>query len=212
LHKLNYMKKIFLSILSFLFISTVLFSQENKPAEEKKPKAKHLLPNGEPDRPFTFFAKQGFAHFQDGPTSAAFAGRPAYFIGIGTRVEDDDKDSPLFMELEGLYHMVNGVDSSNKSLTDLRINLNMYAVLLTNTVKSFRWNAGTGFGWNSINDGFISKTGKQFGVNINTQAEMLLKHKRFNLFAGYHFLPFHNKNMEAYSFNTFNLGMGFYFR
>jgi hypothetical protein len=207
------MKKLITSIL-FLFVFTFVFSQDNSsPAQEqKKPKAKHLLPNGEPDRPFTFFAKQGFAHYQDAATSIPFAGRPAYFVGLGVRVEDDDKDSPLFMELEGLYHMVNGADSTNKSLNTLRINLNMYAVLLTNATKSFRWNAGTGFGWNSINDEFISKTGQQFGVNINTQAEMLLKHKRFNLFAGYHFLPFHNKNMEAYSFNTLNVGMGFYFR
>ena len=199
------MKNCFFIIVSCLFLLSAAFSQE-------KPKAKHLLPNGEPDRPFTFFAKQGFAHYQDAATSAAFAGRPAYFVGIGTRVEDDDKDSPLFMELEGLYHIVNGMDSTNRSLTDLRVNLNMYAVLLTNAVKSFRWNAGTGFGWNSINDGFISKTSTQIGVNINTQAEMLLKHKRFNLFAGYHFLPFHNTHMEPFSFNTLNVGMGFYFR
>jgi hypothetical protein len=208
------MKKISSSVFAFLLAVTFVFSQENmKPdAQQTKTKTKHLLPNGEPDRPFTFFAKHGFSFYPDAATNISFAARPAYFAGLGLRVEDDDKDSPLFMELEGLYHSVNGMDSTNKSMSSLRINLTMYAVLLTNAVKSFRWNAGTGFGWNSINDEFISKKSKQFGININTQAEMLLKHKRFNLFAGYHFLPFRNKNMEAYSFNTLSLGMGFYFR
>jgi hypothetical protein len=85
-------------------------------------------------------------------------------------------------------------------------------VILTNASKSFRWNAGTGFGWNSINDEFISKKSKQFGFNLNTQAEMLLKHKRFNLIASYHVLPFSKGSLRAYSFNTLSVGMGFYFR
>jgi hypothetical protein len=208
------MKKILFFVFSFLFILTSVFSQENnKPvAEEKKPKAKHLLPNGEPDRPFTFFAKHGFAFYPDAATNMQIAGRPAYFFGAGTRVEDDDKDSPIFLEVEGLYHFVNGTDSTNKSLSTLCINMNLYFVLLTNASKSFRWNAGTGIGWNSINDGFISKTSRQIGFNFNTQAEMLLKHKRFNLFSSYRLLPFSNVSMEPYSFNTLSVGMGFYFR
>jgi hypothetical protein len=208
------MKKVSCIILYFLFIFSAVFSQENtKPAaEQEKPKAKHLLPNGEPDRPFTFFAKHGYAFYPDAATQMPFAGRPAYFVGAGTRVEDDDKDSPIFLELEGLYHFVNGTDSTNKKLSTLRINMNLYFVLLTNVAKSFRWNVGTGIGWNSINDAFISKTSKQFGFNFTTQAEMLLKHKRFNLFVGYHVLPFSNAGMEPYNFNTLSVGMGFYFR
>src|ERR1035437_1657843 len=206
------MKKLFFFVFSFLFMFTSVFAQENnKPVtEEKKPKAKHLLPNGEPDRPFTFFVKHGYAFYPDPATNMSFAGRPAYFFGAGTRVEDDDKDSPIFLELEGLYHFVNGTDSTNKSLSTLRINMNMYFVLLTNAAKSFRWNIGTGIGWNSINDKFIEKTSKQFGFNFTSQAEMLLKHKRFNLFAHYHVLPFMNAGMEPYSFNTLSVGMGFY--
>ncbi len=195
------MKKLFL-VLTFI---TILFSSA---FSQEKPKAKHLLPNGEPDRPFTFFGKHGFALYPD----AIANGKPAYFFGAGVRVEDDDKDSPLFLELEGLYHIVNGMDSANKSLTSLNLNMNFYFVLATNAAKSFRWNAGTGLGWSSINDEYISKTAKQFGFNFNTQVEMLLKHKRFNLFAGYHILPFHNAGMEQYSFNTFSIGTGFYFR
>ena len=199
------MKKLFFLAFCFILVISTVFAQE-------KPKAKHLLPNGEPDRPFTFFVKHGFAFYPDAITNYPFAGRSAYFFGAGTRVEDDDKDSPLFIELEGLYHFVNGADTLNKSLNTLRINMNIYFVVLTNSAKSFRWNAGTGFGWNSINDGFIDKKCKQFGINFNTQLEMLLKHKRFNVFASYHLLPFHNSNVKQYSFNTINVGMGFYFR
>src|ERR1035437_9199996 len=65
------MKKILSFIFCLLFISISVFSQENnKPvAEQKKLKAKHLLPNGEPDRPFTFFAKHGFAFYPDAARS-----------------------------------------------------------------------------------------------------------------------------------------------
>lgn len=208
------MKKISYFVFCFLVTSIFAFSQEsnNSVAEQKKPKAKHLLPNGEPDRPFTFFAKHGIAFYPDAATNMSFAGRPAYFVGAGTRVEDDDKDSPIFLELEGLYHFVNGTDSTSKSLSTLRINMNLYFVLITNAAKSFRWNVGTGIGWNSINDEFINKTSKQFGFNFTAQAEMLLKHKRFNLFANYHVLPFSNADMKSYSFNTLSFGMGFYFR
>lgn len=195
------MKRIFLFLIAVFIVFTSVFAQD-------KPKAKHLLPNGEPDRPFTFFVKHGIAFYPD----AVSDGRPAYFFGAGTRVEDDDKDSPLFLEVEGLYHFVSGVDSANKSLITFRANMNIYFVLVNNAAKSFRWNAGTGFGWNSINDEFISKTAKQFGFNFNTQFEMLLKHKRFNLFAGYHLLPFRSAGLESYSFNTISIGMGFYFR
>ena len=200
------MKDIFSTLIACFTCISFIFSQETKP------KVKHLLPNGEPDRPFTFFVKHGFTSYTDAATNSYFNGRPAYFFGGGTRVEDDDKDSPLFLELEGLYHMVNGADSTKKSLTNLRINMNIFAVLLTNASKSFRWNAGTGFGWNSINDEFISKTAKQFGINFSTQAEMLLKHKRFNLSASYHVLPFPKAGLEKYNFNTLSVGMGFYFR
>ena len=193
---------------SILFVITLLLIINSISAQEQ-PKAKHLLPNGEPDRPFTFVVKHGYALYSD----ASIAGKPAYFFGSGVRVEDDDKDSPLFLELEGLYHFVNGIDSTNKTLSTLRLNMNIYFVIITNSIKSFRWNAGTGIGWNSINDEFISKTTNQFGLNFSTQLEMLLKHKRFNIFANYHLLPFQSPiNMRAYNFNTLSIGMGFYFR
>lgn len=188
----------------FLLNFQVLFAQTPT-------KPKHLLPNGEPDRPFTFFVKHGFTFYTDPATRNPFAARPAYFVGGGVRVEDDDKDSPAFLEAEGLYQNVEN-NETQISLNDIRINLNLYFVLTNNAIKSFRWTAGTGVGYNSISYNFLSPKRNQVGFNFATAAEMLLKHKRFNMFANYHILPFPTKGVEQYNFNTFSFGMGFYFR
>ena len=200
------MKKILviLPIIFLLSVESLLAQTPTKP--------KHLLPNGEPDRPFTFFVKHGFASYTDATTRAPFGARPAYFVGGGVRVEDDDKDSPAFLEFEGFYHQANQVDTTSTSLNNIRINMNVFFVLTNNAAKSFRWTAGTGFGYNIIKDEFISKKTNQVGFNFSTATEMLLKHKRFNLFANYHILPFPTKGIEQYNFNTISLGMGFYFR
>ena len=66
------MKKNFsLLLLVFLLSVQSLFAQTPT-------KPKHLLPNGEPDRPFTFFVKHGFASYTDAATRIPFAARPAY--------------------------------------------------------------------------------------------------------------------------------------
>ena len=183
------MKKILISMLFAQFIFSVTVAQTPT-------KPKHLLPNGEVDRPFTFFVKHGFSCYTDAATRLPFASRPAYNFGGGVRVEDDDKDSPAFLEVEGLYSKAKGTDSTNKSLSNLQISMNFYFVLTNNSLKTFRWTVGTGLGWNSINDGFISKKTSQVGFNFASQAEMLLKHKRFNVFANYHILPFTPKGMD----------------
>ncbi len=196
-----------------LFILSFVFLVNISPLYAQTPtKPKHLLPNGEPDRPFTFFVKHGFASYTDATTRSPFAARPAYFAGLGVRVEDDDKTSPAFIEVEGLFHHANGIDSFDNSLNNIRINLNFCFVLTNNEAKTFRWTAGTGGGYNLINDKFIDEKSNQFGFNFATAAEMLLKHKRFNVFANYHVLPFRAKGLEQYNFNTLSLGMGFYFR
>ncbi len=203
------MKKFFFLIATCCACSFAFAQQPTKP--------KHLLPNGEPDRPFTFFVKHGFACYTDAATRAPFASRPAYSFGGGVRVEDDDKDSPAFLEVSGMYSSVqeqiivapNELESA--TLKDLSVGLNLYFVLLNNSTKSFRWNAGTGAGWNSIKNNSEDKKLSTLGINFTTQAEMLLKHKRFNAFAIYRIIPF-TSVFEQYNYNTLTLGMGFYFR
>ena len=204
------MKKILLSILFAQFIFCVTVAQiPTKP--------KHLLPNGEVDRPFTFFVKHGFSCYTDAATRSPFESRPAYNFGGGVRVEDDDKDSPAFLEVEGMYSNVTGLSRNDYGvmettyLSDLRVSMNFYFVLLNNSTKSFRWNAGTGVGWNSIKNQNTVEDPSKFGVNFISQAEMLLKHKRLNVFANYHLIPF-TSGFKSYNYNTLSLGMGFYFR